>query len=101
MVLRTLGVQAVFARSFARGHREALIQNGVLPLLLASEQDYEGIRGADELEIPALRSALVEDRPLVVRNLTRGLQFAVRHELDARGLASVRAGGWLASRAAA
>jgi aconitate hydratase len=90
-----LGVRAVMARSFARAHRESLVGFGVLPLLLASDGDYENLEAGDELEIPGLPEALEPDRPLVVRNLTRGSQFAVQHRLDARELEIVRAGGLL------
>jgi hypothetical protein len=70
---------------------------------LASDQDYRSLRQGDELEIPGLPDALEVGRPLVVRNLTRGVQFAVSHGLDARELEIVKAGGLLArgARAAA
>jgi aconitate hydratase len=101
LALAALGVRVVAARSFARAHRDALVRHGVLPLLLATEQDYEGIREGDELEVPGLPEALESGRPLVVRNLTRGLQLAMSHDLEAREIEWVKAGGVLARDAAA
>jgi aconitate hydratase len=61
-----LGVRAVIAKSFARIHRRNLIAQGIVPLLLADESDYDRARlgqtwkvsglqaiadGADELEV--------------------------------------------------
>jgi aconitate hydratase len=101
LVLAALGVRAVAARSFARAHRDALVRHGVLPLLLASDQEYEGIREGDELEIPGLPEVLETGRPLVVRNLTRGLQLAMSHDLEVREIEVVRAGSSLARDATA
>ena len=38
-----LGVRAVVAKTFARIHRSNLIAQGILPLVLAEEADYERI----------------------------------------------------------
>jgi aconitate hydratase len=38
-----LGVRAVVAKSFARIHRTNLIAQGILPLVLADEDDYDGV----------------------------------------------------------
>jgi hypothetical protein len=45
--------------------------------------------------VPGLPETLEAGRPLVVRNLTRGLQLAVHHPFDAYEVDVWRAGGIL------
>ena len=47
-----LGVRAVVAKSFARIHRTNLIAQGILPLVLGDETDYEQIQLGDAWSIP-------------------------------------------------
>jgi aconitate hydratase len=42
-----LGVRAVVAKSFARIHRTNLIAQGILPLVLRSAEDYDGVARGD------------------------------------------------------
>ena len=51
----------------------------------------------DELEIPGLPDMLEHNKPLVVRNLTRGTQLTLLHDLTEREIELVRAGGLLAA----
>ncbi|MFN8587992.1 MAG: hypothetical protein U0704_09340 [Candidatus Eisenbacteria bacterium] len=88
------GVRAVIARSYAPGHARALASYGVLPLLWRGEPADPPLRTGDELEIVDAADA-VGARHLVVRHLTGGWQFELGHDLDARGLELVRAGGLL------
>ncbi len=96
-----LGIRAVLARSFARAHRQTLVGQAVLPLVLVNDRDRQANHAGDELEIPGLPEALEVARPLVVRNLTRGFQFAASHGLNDRELEIVKAGGLLARVGAA
>jgi aconitate hydratase len=47
-----LGVRAVVAKSFARIHRTNLVAQGILPLVLADERDYDPIEVGHEWSIP-------------------------------------------------
>jgi aconitate hydratase len=47
-----LGVRAVVAKSFARIHRTNLVAQGILPLVLADEDDYDTVELGDEWSIP-------------------------------------------------
>jgi aconitate hydratase len=47
-----LGVRAVVAKSFARIHRTNLIAQGIVPLALADEEDYDAIELGQEWSIP-------------------------------------------------
>ncbi len=97
LVAVRLGLKAVLARSFDPGFRRLLLQHGILALRLAADGDYEDLVAGDELEIPDLPEGLEAGKPLVVRNLTRGEQHALHHDLDATAIAAVRIGGLLAA----
>jgi aconitate hydratase len=93
----TLGVRGMLARSFDPEFRRLLCQHGVLALRFGGDADAAMIGVGDELEIPDLPEGLEQGKPLVVRNLTRGLQLTVHHDLDEQEVASVRRGGLLAT----
>lgn len=101
LALVQLGVRAILARSFVPHHRAELIRHGVLALRFAGGTDPDGLRQGDELEIPGLPEVLEPKRPLAVRDLTRGAQFTVHHDLTLREIEMVRAGGLLGVLAAA
>uniref|UniRef100_A0A832I3C9 Aconitate hydratase n=1 Tax=Eiseniibacteriota bacterium TaxID=2212470 RepID=A0A832I3C9_UNCEI len=95
LALAALGVRAVLARGFDARFRARLLRAGVLPLRLERASDLAACEPGDLLELPGLPEALGADRPLAVRNLTRGVQCLARHDLDASGAALARAGGLL------
>ena len=95
LVPMLLGVRALLAVSCAPDYRRLLVQVGVLPLAFAVPEDYEALAQGDELEIPGLPESLEPEKPLVVRNLSQGTQYAVRHDLPPREIALLRAGGLL------
>jgi homoaconitase/3-isopropylmalate dehydratase large subunit len=95
LVLVALGVRAVIARSFDPVFRRRLLEAGALPLSFARGADLDAFAAGDEIELPTLPHGLEPSRPLVVRDLTRGTQLDVRHELDARAIAIARSGGLL------
>jgi aconitate hydratase len=90
-----LGVRAVVAKSFARIHRTNLIAQGILPLVLADEADYDAIELGHEWSIPVDLDAGVWEA-----STPRG---AVRLEprLSPRDRAVLRAGGLIAYAATA
>ncbi|PJA86557.1 MAG: aconitate hydratase [Candidatus Moranbacteria bacterium CG_4_9_14_3_um_filter_42_9] len=90
-----LGIKAVVAKSFARIHMANLINFGILPLTLANPQDYARLKQNDELEFSDIRGQLQPGAEIVVRNITRKKNFAVRHALTQRQIMVVLAGGTL------
>ncbi|MFP4344825.1 MAG: aconitate hydratase [Anaerolineales bacterium] len=90
-----LGVRAVLAKSFARIHRDNLVNVGILPLTFADAGDYEAVEQGDRLELPGVRAALEAGEPLLVHNVTRGERYAVDHALSPRQVEIVLAGGLL------
>ena len=97
LVAVALGVRGMLARSFDPEFRTLLRQHGVLGLRFGADGDLAAVAHGDELEIPDLPEGLEEGKPLVVRNLTRGAQVALHHDLDEAGVREVRAGGLLAA----
>ena len=95
LCLAESSVRAVLARSFAPGAALALVHAGVMPLLLTQEGMPGLLERGDELELPGLPEALVPAHPLTARNLTRGTHVTLGHDLPARAIAVLRAGGLL------
>jgi aconitate hydratase len=95
LVMVELGVRAVLARSIAPGFDRLLALAGVLPLAWAGSDDGSAVKEGDELEFPGVPETLIADRPLVVRNLTRGTQYTLRHDLSDRDVRRLRRGGLL------
>jgi len=89
-------VRATLVLSYAPAFRVQLVQAGILPLCFASEADARGAAPGDELEIPGLLEGLEVGRALTARNLTQGIQYALRHDLGPLEAAIARAGGRLA-----
>ncbi len=90
-----LGVKAIICKSFARIHRQNLINNGIIPLEFISEEDYAKVEQGDELLIESIRSVLENDSDIVVRNKTKNIDIPVKCELSERGKGMILAGGLL------
>jgi aconitate hydratase len=90
---RYLGLRAVIAISFARIHRQNLVNFGVLPLTFDDPADREQIERDDLLELEHLRDDLHNRDRLQVSNRTRGTSFTVRHDFTERQVGIVLAGG--------
>ncbi|MDP6380432.1 MAG: aconitate hydratase, partial [Phycisphaerae bacterium] len=90
---RYVGVRAVFAKSFERLHVANLINFGILPLLFASDGDYEALEPGDELQLDGVTEAIKNGETLQVRNRTRDTEFTARLVLTARTRSILLAGG--------
>jgi aconitate hydratase len=90
-----LGVKAVIAKSFERIHTANLINFGIIPLTFKTEADYESIESRDEMQIPNIREVISKNKPLIVKNLTKGKDFEVNYELSERQKKILLAGGML------
>lgn len=89
-----LGLHAVVARSFARIHRQNLINFGVLPLQFVIEEDYNNISATDVLEISHTRRNLESrNSRLTINNLSQKRTYEVRHDLNDREVRIILAGG--------
>jgi aconitate hydratase len=89
-----LGIKAIVAKSFARIHRQNLINVGIVPLTFVNEEHYEKIEEGDELLIQNIHTQL--DKTLfTVQNVTKEFSFEANHDLSERQKEMIRAGGLL------
>lgn len=88
-----LGIKAVIVKSFARIHRANLVNFGILPLTFANEGDYDSVSQDDSLSIDV--TSLTDSMQLTVKNITRGTEFIVLHDLTPRQIQIIKAGGLL------
>jgi aconitate hydratase len=88
-----LGVKGVITKAFARIHLANLINFGILPLTFVNEADYDKIEPNDMLE---LDTSHLDQKPIVLKNVTKGVDIPVTHTLTSRDLEIVKAGGTLA-----
>jgi aconitate hydratase len=86
----------VIAKSFARIHRQNLINFGILPLKLAEPADYDALSQLDEVEIPGVAGALRDGTSsFTLLDKTAGMSVALTTDLSEREWEIVLAGGRL------
>lgn len=90
-----LGVKAVITKSFARIHCANLINAGILPLNFNDEADYDKITEGDELSLENIKTAVLNDQPAVLKNLTTGENYELKYDLTKRQKDIILAGGLL------
>jgi aconitate hydratase len=92
-----LGITGVFAKSFARIHHANLVNWGLIPMVFTDTTDAERIAKGDRLEIPNIRRHIESGATTFsVRNATKGFEFVVKVELNARDRRYLLSGGTLA-----
>jgi aconitate hydratase len=99
-----LGVTIVLAKSFARIHRDNLVNYGILPLTFADESDYDALDRGHVLSIAEVASRIEDGAgTLMVSDVTGGTQIKTNVELSERQRRILVMGGLLtyASRSAA
>lgn len=93
---RYLGIKSIIAKSFARIHRNNLINFGILPLVFSSEKDYEGLIVGDKLRIASLKEILnAGENRFLIENTTQGFCFETNCDLTERERKILREGGLL------
>lgn len=90
---RYLGLRVVLAKSFARIHRENLVNFGILPLVFVDAGDWDKIAAGDVLVIADARRALEKDSVITVMNASQGRSYATAHHLSPRQVDAILAGG--------
>lgn len=89
-----LGVKAVFAKSFARIHKDNLVNNGILPLVFNNLEDYEDIDVMDEIVIEDTLSA-VEKELVYVTNKSKNKKYEMLLQVTDRQRKMLKYGGLL------
>ncbi len=90
-----LGVKAVIAKSFARIHWSNLINWAILPLTFTHPGDYAKIEQGDVLELHDVGNRIQRGNDLTMRNVTKGVDIPVKHELSPRQVEILLDGGLL------
>ncbi|NLY66019.1 MAG: aconitate hydratase [Tissierellia bacterium] len=89
-----LGIKAVLAKSFARIHKQNLINNGILPLTFSKEEDYDRIDPYDELIIENVLTQLDKDT-IMVKNITKNEDYTLLLDITERQRNILKSGGLL------
>ncbi len=92
---RYLGLKAVIAKSFARIHRQNLINFGILPLTFADLNDWEKIDQDDVLSLLDIRAAIQQGCQAKVINKTKGETYLAEHALTGRQVEMILSGSLL------
>ena len=87
-----LGIKGVIAKSFARIHKNNLINNGILPMVFENEADYDKISQGDNLMIDNAREQ-VNAGKIVLKNKTKNEEYPVLIEVSERQKEMLQAGG--------
>ncbi|MBI4687740.1 MAG: aconitate hydratase [Nitrospirae bacterium] len=89
-----LGVKIVLAKSFARIHRDNLINFGILPLTIATDI-YDAIEQESEIEFPTLAADIKGSPDVTFIDTKTGKTYKASHGLTERQTEIILAGGLL------
>jgi aconitate hydratase len=90
---RYLGLRVVIAIDFARIHWQNLIDFGILPLTFENPAGYDQVSSGDILKVSGLTSQLRKTHKVDFKNLTKGRGITAIHDLSARQVDVLLAGG--------
>lgn len=88
-----LGIKAVIAKSFARIHKDNLVNFGILPLIFANAADYDAIEQGDELELNL--ATISNSDAATLKNITKNKDIQLKHGFTQRQIEIITAGGLL------
>lgn len=88
------GTEILFAKSFARIHKENLINYGILPLVFKNKEDYDKIHMNDTFVIENVLDQ-VEKREVTVKVPEKNLEFVTLLEVSDFDLEVLKQGGAL------
>ena len=89
-----LGIKVVFAKSFARIHKDNLINFGILPLTI-SPNVYDSLDQDAGIELPSLAREVRESKEITFRDIKAGRTHRAEHGLTDRQRDIILAGGLL------
>jgi len=89
-----LGIEIVLAKSFARIHKDNLINFGILPLTVTPDV-YDAISQDAELEFPSLAEDVRGSSEVTFRNVNSGTTYKAEHGLTDRQKQIILVGGLL------
>jgi aconitate hydratase len=89
---RYLGVKAVIAKSFARIHRQNLINFGILPLTFTDPDDWDRIAPGHGLRLPDVREAIQRGNRVQILNQSTNETYTAEHGMADRQVQMLLAG---------
>ena len=89
-----LGVKMIIAKSFARIHKNNLINHGIIPAVFANQESYDHMELSDELAVQGLRTQM-KQKQITIRDVTKGFDFKVNLELSEAEIDILLSGGLL------
>lgn len=92
---RYLGVRAVIVKSFARIHKQNLINFGILPLTFSRRQDYNQIDQGDILELRNVRKHIQKGDTITLYNITKKESYELKYSLSKRQVKIILEGGMI------
>lgn len=90
-----LGVKAIISKSFARIHRDNLINYGILPLNFVNSGDYEKIEQGDVLKFNNLIDSVNNKNYLIITNKSKKEKIKVKLDLSKEEKEIIKSGGLL------
>lgn len=89
-----LQIKCVIAKSYARIHRQNLINSGILPLLFKNNIDYDDISLLDELVLTNCLS-IKPNQDLIIHNNTKNKDYVLTNNLNDEEIEILNNGGLL------
>ena len=89
-----LGIKAVIAKSYARIHRQNLINSGIIPFIFKDPNDYDDIDLLDELIIDDCLN-IKSNTNIKVINKTKNREFSINNNLNEEEIDILKNGGLL------
>lgn len=88
-----LGIKAIVAKSFARIHRDNLINVGIIPFIFKEASDYERISDFDTLLIEDVDQSLLNGLSIKIKG--KDISIPIEFDGSAHDLEVLKAGGYL------
>jgi len=79
-----LGVRLVLAKTFARMHRDNLVNFGLPPLVFGDSRSYDLVATGDRIRVSGLVAGLRTGTPVTAQDLTKGISFPLNYDLSSR-----------------
>ncbi len=89
---RYLGLRVVLAHSFARIHRDNLVNFGILPLTFEDPSIYDVLEQGSILRLENIKRQILNGAPITAE-VKGGVRFTARHDLSGRQRVALLAGG--------
>lgn len=90
-----LGIKIVLAKTFARIHKDNLINFGILPVTFTDPVEYDRVEQGDVLEVNNIHACLKDQLDLEIKNKTRNFVFKAHAQMTSRQVEILMAGGLL------